>query len=153
MKTACPAVIAAAASALVFFMMGLSPIVATAPGDRLPEVTSAVVPFYPRILQVAHIEGVVQLRISTDGERLSSVEIRSGQPMLAKAAQENVKSWQFAPHAPSTFEATFRYRLLPSRCDQECNCVTSERPSIVLQLPREVEVEASELKICGSDRE
>jgi TonB family protein len=116
----------------------------------LPSVISASVPFYPRIPQQAHIDGVVRLRISTDGNRVASVEVESGPPMLAQAAKENVKTWQFEPHSPTTFEATFRYRLLPSKCDAECNCDSTEKPSVLLQLPTEVEVNAKELKVCDS---
>ena len=42
-------------------------------------------------------------------------EVESGQPMLAQAAQKNVKTWQFEQHSPTTFEVTFRYRLLKSK--------------------------------------
>jgi hypothetical protein len=116
----------------------------------LPSVISASVPFYPRITQQAHIDGVVRLRISTDGNRFTSVEVEGGQPMLARAAQENVKTWQFEQHSPTTFEATFRYRLLPSKCDPECNCDSAEKPSVLLQLPSDVEVNAKELMVCNS---
>ena len=153
MRVTSLAVIAQATPVLAFVVLGLTPLTATAAADRLPEVTSAAVPFYPRVVQVAHIEGDVQLRISTDGTRVSSVEITSGQPILAKAAEENVKTWQFEPHAPSTFSVTFRYRLLASKCDRECNCASSERPSVVLQLPTKVEVQATEMRLCGSERE
>ncbi|HUK42796.1 MAG TPA: energy transducer TonB, partial [Candidatus Acidoferrales bacterium] len=114
----------------------------------MPSVTSASVPLYPRITQQAHIEGVVRLRISTDGNRVASVGVQSGQPMLAQAAQENVKTWQFEPHSPTTFDVTFRYNLLPSKCDAECSCDSAEKPSVLLQLPIEVEVNAKELTVC-----
>jgi TonB family protein len=117
----------------------------------VPSVVSASVPLYPRITQQAHIEGVVRLRISTDGNRVASVEVESGQPMLAQAAQENVKTWQFEQHSPTTFEVTFRYKLLPSKCDAKCNCDSAEKPSVLLQLPTDVEVNAKELMVCDSD--
>ena len=116
----------------------------------LPTVVSASVPFYPRIVQVAHIEGVVRLRVSTDGTRPSSIEIESGQPMLAQAAKRNVETWRFEQHRPTSFDATFRYKLLPSRCDTECDCDSAEKPSVILRLPAEVEVSATEILICSS---
>jgi len=70
--------------------------------------------------------------------------------MLAQAAQENVKTWQFEQHRPTTFEVTFRYRLLQSKCDAECNCDSVEKPSVLLQLPTDVEVSAKELMVCDS---
>jgi hypothetical protein len=114
----------------------------------LPNIASANVPFYPRIPQVAHIEGVVRLRISTDGTQASSIKVESGQPMLAQAAKENVMTWRFEQHNPTTFEATFRYRLLPSKCDSECNCDSPERDLVRLNLPSDIEVAAKELLTC-----
>jgi len=135
--------------ALIILALGLGAIVAIAqPRKLLPTVSSASVPFYPRTPRLAHIEGVVRLRISTDGMRVSSLEIESGQPMLAQAAAENVKTWQFEQHTPTTFEATFRYRLLPSRCDSECNCDDGDGGTVQLRLPADVEVSAKEVLIC-----
>lgn len=136
--------------AITLLLLGTGPFKAIGQHAHLPDVTSASVPLYPKITQLAHIEGAVRLRISTDGNRVASVEIQSGQPMLAKAAEENVKTWQFEQHSPTAFEVTFRYRLSPSRCDAECNCDSSERPSVLLQLPTEVEVNAKELLVCGA---
>jgi TonB family protein len=136
--------------ALVFFILGMGAIMAVGQQKAVPSVTSASVPLYPRTPQMAHIEGVVRLRISTDGNRVASVEIQSGQPMLAQAAQDSVKTWQFEPHTPTTFETTFRYKLLPSKCDAECNCDSMEKPSVLLQLPSNVEVNAKELMVCDS---
>lgn len=136
--------------ALVLFIMAMGAIMAIGQQKPLPSVVSASVPLYPRITQQAHIEGVVRLRISTDGNRVASVEVESGQPMLAQAAQENVKTWQFEQHSPTTFEVTFRYRLLKSKCDAQCNCGAAEKPSVLLQLPTDVEVNAEELMVCDS---
>jgi hypothetical protein len=113
-----------------------------------PSVVSAQVPFYPPILQKAHIDGRVELRITTDGEHPVSVVSVSGQPMLTKAAIENVKTWVFAQHESTTFRATFWYRLLESDCDAACNCGSAERPNVVLKLPTEVEISAEEVMIC-----
>jgi TonB family protein len=137
--------------ALAFFILGMGAIMAVGQQKPVPSVVSASVPLYPRITQQAHIEGVVRLRISTDGNRVASVEVESGQPMLAQAAQENVKTWQFEQHSPTTFEVTFRYKLLPSKCDAKCNCDSAEKPSVLLQLPTDVEVNAKELMVCDSD--
>lgn len=136
--------------ALVLFILGMGATMAVGQQKPLPSVTSASVPLYPRTLQMAHIEGVVRLRISTDGNRVASVEVQSGQPMLAEAAKDNVKTWQFEAHAPTTFETTFRYKLLPAKCDAECNCNSVEKPSVLLQLPSDVEVNAKELIVCDS---
>jgi hypothetical protein len=112
------------------------------PTQDLPVVTDAAVPFYPPRARLAHIEGVVRLQVSTDGEKVSEVKLLEGQPVLALAAKENVKSWRLKWHARTTFEATFRYKLLP---DFVCESVN---PTVILRLPIEVEVSTKGLKTC-----
>jgi len=108
----------------------------------VPVVVSAAVPFYPPDAQMAHIEGVVRLSISIDGEGVTGVERLDGQIMLARAAMANVKTWRLHWHRRTTLEATFRYRLLP---DSVCEF---ENPTILLRLPLDVEVTAKGLKTC-----
>jgi hypothetical protein len=108
----------------------------------LPVVTDAGVPFYPPFARQAHVEGVVRFQISTDGEKVSVVELLEGKPLLALAARENVKTWRLSRHARTTFVATFRYRLLP-----EFVCEI-ENPTVLLRLPYEVEVSTKGLKTC-----
>lgn len=135
--------------ALILIILGLGATISTAQQKKaLPNIASASVPLYPHIPQMAHIEGVVRLRISTDGSRASSIEVESGQPMLAQAAKENVKTWQFEPHNPTSFETTFHYRLLPSKCDPECSCDSVEKATVLLRLPTDVEVSAKVLQTC-----
>jgi Gram-negative bacterial TonB protein C-terminal len=117
----------------------------------LPAVIRASVPLYPRVSQVAHIEGVVRLRISTDGHRVSTVQVESGPQMLAQAAKENAETWQFEQHNPTTFDATFHYQLLPSTCDSKCNCGSKEGGSVLLRLPMFVEVKAEEVLTCDPE--
>jgi hypothetical protein len=112
------------------------------PKQDLPVVLDAAVPFYPRDAQLAHIEGVVRLRISTDGETVTGVELLEGQTTLARAARENVKTWRLKWHVRTTFEATFRYTLLP---DLVCE---ADNPTVLLRLPLEVEVSAKSVKTC-----
>ena len=136
---------------LVLSILAMGATIAISQQKSLPSVAGASVPFYPRVPQQAHIEGVVRLRIATDGNRVASVQVESGQPMLVQAAQENVRTWQFEPHAATTFETTFHYKLLPSKCDAECNkCDSVEEPSVLLKLPSDVEVNAKELMVCDS---
>jgi|ERR1700733_5081074 hypothetical protein len=129
---------------LVLLTLGLGANMSTAQESKQPSprVASAGVPLYPRTSQLAHIEGVVRLRLSTDGKRVSTIEVESGQPMLVKAAQENVKTWEFEEHNPTTFEATFRYKILPqSECD-------IDNGTVLLRLPTEVEVSAKGVQTC-----
>ncbi len=115
----------------------------------LPRVIKARAPLYPEILQKAHFEGVVRLRVTTDGSRPSSITTISGQTMLARAATENVMTWEFDRHSPTTFDTTFEYRLLKSHCDPGCTwCGSTERPTLLLRLPSEVHVEAEAFLTC-----
>ncbi len=114
----------------------------------VPALASAAVPFYPRLAQMARIQGVVTLRLSTDGKRVSAIEGESGPPMLVKAAKENVGTWQFEQHTPTSFETTFHYRLFPSKCDSQCICSGVEKRTALLRLPTEAEVSAETLMTC-----
>ncbi len=132
------------ASALILLVLGLGAIMSTAQQSKepLPTVTTAGVPFYPPIARVARIEGVVRLRLSTDGKRVSAISVESGPPALVPAAQENVRTWQFKDHSPTTFESTFRYKMLPeSECEMDSG-------TVLLRLPTEVEVSAKGVQTC-----
>jgi hypothetical protein len=106
------------------------------------------VPFYPELARETHIEGTVTLRVSTDGKRVFAVDAQGGHPLLADAAKENVKTWTFGPHVATSFEVTFRYKLLTEECDSECHCDSSEKESVLLHLPATAEVNALSLMTC-----
>ena|SRR5690242_15238827 len=114
----------------------------------LPKVVSASVPFYPILAPGARIQGVVTLRVSTDGKSVSAIDAESGPPMLVQAAKENVRTWRFEPHAPATFGVKFRYRLLDYKCDSDCRCKSQPEPSVLLHLPSHVEVTSVIPMIC-----
>jgi hypothetical protein len=140
---------------LVVATLGLSALVDRAAGEPinnpklLPHVVKAEAPLYPPILQMAHFEGVVHLRVTTDGKRASTITTIDGQALLARAATENVRTWEFDGRAPMTFDTTFEYKLLESECDDDCTwCGSVERPTVRLRLPTEVRVEAEEVVLC-----
>jgi len=110
------------------------------PNNPVPVVTSASVPLYPRIVLMAQITGVVRLRVSTDGNHVTSMEMESGAPILANAAEESIKTWQFEPHKPTTFETTFTYKLLPMTCDAKGQCNGRENDEVLLHLPTDVQI-------------
>ena len=114
----------------------------------VPKVESASVPFYPPLAPGARIEGIVALRVTTDGKRVSAIDAESGPPMLVRAAKENVNTWQFERHTPTSLEVTFRYRLLSYKCDSQCHCESEEKESILLQLPTYLEVSTTIPMIC-----
>lgn len=129
---------------LILFALGLGATMSTGqqPKSRLPTVTSATVPFYPPLARVARIEGIVHLRVSTDGMRVSAASTISGHPLLVEAAAENLRTWQFREHTPATFETMFRYKMLPeSECEMDSG-------TVLLRLPAEVELSAKGWKTC-----
>lgn len=137
-------------AALIVFVLSFGATVAPAQSNQqLPVVVAASVPFYPPVAQVAHITGDVRLRVSTDGKRVSAISLESGPPMLASVAEENVRTWQFKERRPTTFETTFHYKLVPSKCDSKCNCdFEFDSGKVLLKLPTDVEVTAKGIEIC-----
>jgi hypothetical protein len=116
--------------------------------DReLPIVISASVPFYPREANLAHIFGDVRIRVETDGLKVTSFKDESGPPMLVQAAKENIRSWIFGKHKPTTFVVTFRYRF-----DDDFTC-TVGNSSAILHLPTEVQVDAKGVHSCDPTSE
>lgn len=108
----------------------------------VPSVDSLGVPTYPRVAWVAHIEGQVRLKVRTDGRQVAGSVVEGGNPILARAAQENVATWRFKAAAPATFEVTYRYTVLPqSKCEPG-------GPTVTLRLPEEVDVVVEGLMLC-----
>ena len=58
------------------------------PPDRPPLVVSAQVPLYPDLLLKAKFDGEVRLRVTTDGERASTITFESGGKILFTVAEE-----------------------------------------------------------------
>jgi hypothetical protein len=112
-----------------------------------PVVTDGRLPTYPVRARMHHFESVVRLEVSMEGDKITKVTLLEGQLVLGTTAIENVKTWRFRWHTPTTFETIYRYKLLPeSACDVD-------NPTIVLRLPVEVEVTAKAMKICDSSSE
>lgn len=111
-------------------------------GQPLPVVTSASVPLYPRTALLTHIQGTVKIRVTTDGKRASSLEAESGPPMLAQAAEDNIRTWRFKEHKPLTFSVTFRYVI-----EEPPGCSVGNATAI-LHMPTDVEVRANPIHTC-----
>jgi TonB family protein len=115
------------------------------PPQKLPVVKLGEMPFFPPQANAARIQGDVRLRVTTDGSGVASVVVESGQPMLAKAAQDNVRTWKFEPHEPTSFSTLFTYHLLA-----EPNCVgdKSGNGEVHLKLPTQVEITTNARGAC-----
>jgi hypothetical protein len=117
--------------------------IATAQASKisLPMIAGAAVPLYPPLARAAHIEGIVHVRITTDGHRVIDAHVEDGNKLLAAAAEENVRTWQFATHQQTTFIVTYRYKLDAGLKGSPNN------PTVTLRLPTEVEVSTTPLVI------
>ncbi len=101
----------------------------------LPKITSAEVPLYPPIARLANVEGVVHVKITTDGNRVTAAHAEDGPKILVAAAEKNVQTWKFAPHQPTTFTVTYRYKLVAKPHAHDNN------PRVLLRLPTEIEID------------
>lgn len=107
------------------------------PKLALPALKAAQMPLYPNGAPQANIEGIVRVKITTDGHRVTSASAEKGShPLLTKAAEENVRTWEFSIHEPTTFTVTYRYNLVTDLKPIDNN------PRVILRLPTEVEVDA-----------
>jgi Gram-negative bacterial TonB protein C-terminal len=104
--------------------------------QALPRVLTMAVPTYPSVARAAHVEGLVHIKVTTDGHSVSNAEVQDGARLLAVPAEDNVRTWQFSPHDPITFVVTYRYKLLARAKGQ------NSLPSVLLRLPTDVEVSA-----------
>ena len=115
------------------------------PPQKLPVVKSGEMPFYPPLANAARLQGDIHLRVTTDGSGVVSVVVESGQPMLAKAAQDNVRTWKFEPHDPTSFSTLFAYHL---RAEPECETDKSGNGEVHLTLPTRVEITTNARGAC-----
>ncbi len=100
----------------------------------LPMVAGAAVPLYPPLARAANVQGVVHVKITTDGHRVIATHVKDGHKLLATAADENARTWQFATHDPTTFTVTYHYKLDAKLKGNPNN------PTVILRLPTEVEI-------------
>ena len=100
-------------------------------------------PLYPRTALLARIQGVVKIRVTTDGKKVSSLEAESGPPMLVNAAKENILRLGICEeHKPVTFVTTFEYFIEePAQCG-------FNNGTAVLHMPLEVRVSANGVQTC-----
>jgi hypothetical protein len=111
-------------------------IVAQQPRVAFPMVASAQVPLYPQVARIANVQGVVHIKVTTDGHRVVSAQVEDGNKLLSAPAEENIRTWQFSVHESTTFTVTYTYKLVT---DLEA---VQNNPRVLLKLPTEVEVDA-----------
>lgn len=116
-----------------------SVILAQQPNSEMPTgIISMGVPSYQPLARQARIEGVVHVKITTDGTKVVIARAQDGHPLLAIAAVENALTWRFHKHTPTSFTMTYRYRIDPG--------VHPNYPNVRFRFPAEVEVSTTPLK-------
>jgi TonB family protein len=91
--------------------------VSLAQTSKGPILESAQMPKYPAIAVTAHISGDVDAEFTLDNSgNVISVQILSGSPFLARATEENIKTWKFKMPPENIgdsrkFQTTFTYHL------------------------------------------
>ena len=114
--------------------------------QKLPVVKSGAMPFYPPLLRIAQVEGEVDLQVTTDGSGVVSTKVDYGNLLLAKAAQDNVKTWKFEPHEATSFSTIFSYHLEKELVTYSCEPDVPDSGTVVLRLPAAVDI-TSRLRI------
>jgi hypothetical protein len=115
----------------------------------LPEVTAAAVPFYPRNARAAHIEGSVHLQVRIVAGRVVSLALQEeSSPMLIKAAEDNVKTWQFGDTDTLTFETTFYYKIRNTPLPKSCDEMGDRNDTVALRFPESVEISTPSMWLC-----
>lgn len=107
------------------------------PSTPPPSVTAAEVPEYPWVARVAKVGGTVRMRVWTDGRTVKRLDMVESVPLLNPAAVANVMTWQFAPHAPATFDVQVNFALSSGSTP----CLRERNPTVRLRLPSHVFIE------------
>ena len=102
------------------------------PTPALPMVSAAPVPLYPPLARHTNTQGVIHVKIQTDGHKVVQARAEETNKLLSTAAEENAKNWEFSMHTPVTFTITYHFKLA-DECDPN-------NPTVTLHLPTEVEV-------------
>jgi TonB family protein len=91
-------------------LLGLALSLLTLPGCEQACALHVETLRYPTLALAAQIQGEVQVEITTDSAgEVSSAHVVSGDPLLGKAAEENVRKWKFRPG--SAMKLTIRYQF------------------------------------------
>jgi hypothetical protein len=122
---------------LVLLAIFLEAAFAQSPKALLPMVAGGAVPLYPPVARATKVQGIVHLKVVTDGTKVVTAHAEDGHRLLAIASEENLRTWVFSKHEPTSFKVTYRYRL-DAHADPN-------NPTVTLRLPNEVDVSIAPL--------
>jgi TonB family protein len=88
--------------------VALSPVASMAQADAAPskrDVIYRIAPTYPELARRCNLHGDVRLSVvvAPDG-KVTSATVSGGNPVLAQAAMQSVRTWKFAPEPRTTTE-------------------------------------------------
>ena len=73
-------------------------------------VLGADMPLYPALARTANNQGRVEVQVITGADgKVISAQVKSGFPLLKRAAPDNVKTWRFAGRSERTI--TFEFKI------------------------------------------
>lgn len=96
----------------------------------LPLPSGGSILFYPPLARITNTEGVVPVKITTDGHKVIEAKAESGPKLLIEAAEQNAMQLEFRIHEPTSYTMIYRFRL-----DDEGDPNNS---IVILKLPSEV---------------
>ena|ERR1700730_7332918 len=143
MKNNSPSRFLLAALLVALVSVACSTIVAQESKVALPRVAGAAVPLYPPLARAANVQGVIHVKITTDGHRTVNALAEDGPQLLAVSAEENARTWVFAVHEPTTFTVTYQYKLVLGMKGN------ADNPEVVMRLPTRIEVRTLPMPSIG----
>jgi TonB family protein len=101
----------------------------------------AEVPMYPLLARTARIFGTVEVLVKVKDGKVISAEVKSGPPVLTRAAVENIQSWRFYPLVNAVFITKFTYQL------EMKEPLDPDNPKVELQLPLRAKITAVPVRL------
>lgn len=102
--------------------------------SSIPLLTAAALPHYPEAARKAGLMGTVVEEVHVHDGTITAVTALFGERLLVAAAEENIKTWQFASSTSATFTTIFRFEL------ERRQTGADENPRIELHLPEYVKI-------------
>ena len=101
--------ISRASMVAILFLGGLTATCLSVAATNDSPVLGADMPLYPALARTAKIMGKAEIQVVTGADgKVISAQPKSGHPVLARAALDNVKTWRFAGASERTITYEFK---------------------------------------------